>query len=92
MCDTNPSSLYWLVTGAAAEDGETQQLSINDLSTLLPTFLKPYPRRASGLARQERDIFIRKVILEPAKLCVHRYDCSVNEGVTKMCTLDTLSF
>lgn len=51
----------------------------------LPHFhrlFKPYPWRASSSAGLwKSDVFIRKIILEAAKLYVNRKDCSANEEV-----------
>ena len=50
----------------------------------LPLIFRPYPWRASSSTRPgKRDVFIRKVILEAAKPCVHRKACSANQGVTQ---------
>ena len=47
-----------------------------------PLLFKPYPQRASSPARLgERDVFIRKIILDAAKLCINRKDCLANERV-----------
>lgn len=58
--------------------------SAHPCTASLPLLFEPYPQRASSSAGlEERDVFIRKTILEAAKLCVNSKDCSANKRVTQ---------